>query len=108
MLQTLLTIDGHRYELSPEQDLDVLKAQLLDAANGGARFVELLVAGQGRCTVSVLVTPRVSVQLERREVDVLEPTADEHDLWPVELGLHDASPLGASTLPRSTGTGTDG
>ena len=107
MLQTLLTIDGHRYELAAEQDLDGLKHQLLEAVTGTARFVDIAVAGQGRATVSVLVTPRVQARLEQRQADVLEVPDGDVDVWPADVVLDDDLDL-HDGLCTSLRTGTDG
>lgn len=107
MLRTLLTIDDHRYEVDPGQDLDALKRQLVEAVTGTARFVDVVIAGQGRATVSVLVTPRVHARLEQRQADVLEVHDGDADVWPADtaldydLDLHDG-------LRTSLRTGTDG
>lgn len=107
MLQTLLTIDGHRYELAPDQDLDALKRQLVEAVSGTARFVDIALAGQNRTTVSVLVTPRARARLEQRQADVLEVPSGDVDVWPADatldydLDLHDE-------LRTGLRTGTDG
>lgn len=107
MLQTLLTIDGHRYELAADQDLDALKRQLVDAVTGAARFVDVALAGQGRATVSVLVTPRVQARFEQRQADELDVADVDVDLWPADVVLDDDLDL-HDGLRTSLRTGTDG
>ena len=82
---TTLRIDRQAYRLAPEQDVDALKAQILDAAAGGARFVDLLVEGGGR--VSVLVSPSVSAQFEHHDVVPVEPLPQDPDVWPFDHTL---------------------
>jgi hypothetical protein len=62
---TSIRIDGEPFLLAEGQDVEALKARIVDAVTGGARFVEF--DGAGDVRVSVLVTPRSAVRLEAHE-----------------------------------------
>ena len=62
-----LRIDGQAFVLRPDQDVDVLQTQILDAARRGAGFVRFKTVG--RATVSVLITPLVAVRFEKIEAE---------------------------------------
>lgn len=84
MDQTTLRIDGHQYLLTPDQDLATLRRRLRDAVAGKARFVEVGVQGG---TVSLLVGPRSSVQLERFAIHPVDPVGQEQSLWSLDRAL---------------------
>ncbi|MFT2690348.1 hypothetical protein [Clavibacter zhangzhiyongii] len=74
---TSIRIDGEPFLLADGQDVEALKARIVEAVTGGARFVEF--DGVGRVHVAVLVTPRSVVHLEVHE-------REEEDLdGPLEL-----------------------
>ncbi|MFT2707596.1 hypothetical protein [Clavibacter zhangzhiyongii] len=62
---TSIRIDGEPFLLADGQDVEALKARIVEAVTGGARFVEF--DGVGRVHVAVLVTPRSVVHLEVHE-----------------------------------------
>jgi hypothetical protein len=61
-----LQIDGQSFFLEPDEDVDALEALILDAVREGPSFVRFRAAGYG--IVSVLVTPRIGVRFDTREV----------------------------------------
>jgi hypothetical protein len=72
---TSIRVDGHLLHLAAGEDVDALKARIVEAVTGGARFVEF--EGAGDVRVSVLVTPRSAVRLEVHErEDDLEEAVD--------------------------------
>jgi hypothetical protein len=85
MLVKHLQIDGQSFYLEPDEDIDALEALIVDAVKVGPRFVKFRAAGYG--LVSVLVTPRIGVRFETREIDDDEvagwddtpPIIDEHE-----------------------------
>jgi hypothetical protein len=70
MLVKHLQIDGQSFYLEPDEDIEALEALIVDAVTTGARFVKFRASGHG--LVSVLVTPRIGVRFESREVDAAE------------------------------------
>lgn len=85
MLVKHLQIDGQSFYLEPDEDIDALEALIMDSVKSGSRFVKFRAAGHG--LVSVLVTPRIGVRFETREIDDDEvagwddtpPIIDVHD-----------------------------
>jgi len=67
MQVTHLQIDGQSFYLEPHEDIEALKAHIIEAVTSEARFLEFRAAGYG--SVSVLVTPRIGIRFEVREVD---------------------------------------
>jgi hypothetical protein len=67
MLVKHLQIDGQSFYLEPDEDIDALENLIVDGVKTGPRFVKFRAAGYG--LVSVLVTPRIGVRFETREVD---------------------------------------
>jgi hypothetical protein len=62
---TTVRIDGQMLVLRPGQDLNELKAKIIEAAKNGAGFVEMETVG--RSTVSVMFTPHIGVRFETIE-----------------------------------------
>lgn len=62
-----LQIDGQSFYLEPDEDVGSLQALIIEGVTGGPRFVTFRAAGYG--TVSVLVTPRIGIRFESRQVD---------------------------------------
>ncbi|MDN3494930.1 hypothetical protein QL996_03240 [Planococcus sp. APC 4015] len=60
-------VDGQEFALDPDQDIDALQREILEAAQAGAGFVKFDTIG--RATVSVLITSRVGVRFEVIERD---------------------------------------
>jgi hypothetical protein len=79
MLVKHLQIDGQSFYLEPDEDIEALEALIIDAVTTGARFVKFPAAGHG--LVSVLITPRIGVRFETREIDD-EEVAGWHDTPP--------------------------
>ena len=61
-----LQIDGQSFFLEPDEDVNALEALILDAVREGPSFLKFRAAGYG--VVSVLVTPRIGVRFDTREV----------------------------------------
>jgi hypothetical protein len=61
-----LQIDGQSFFLEPDEDVDALEALILSAVLEGPSFIKFRAAGYG--IVSVLVTPRIGVRFDTREV----------------------------------------
>jgi hypothetical protein len=61
-----LQIDGQSFFLEPDEDVDALEALMLEAVREGPSFVRFRAAGYG--IVSVLVTPRIGVRFDTREI----------------------------------------
>jgi hypothetical protein len=67
MLVKHLQIDGQSFYLEPDEDIDALEALIVESVKGGPRFIKFRAAGYG--LVSVLITPRIGVRFETREID---------------------------------------
>lgn len=67
MQVTHLQIDGQSFFLEPDENVEALEALILDAVASGPHFLKFRAAGHG--LVSVLITPRIGVRFEIREVD---------------------------------------
>jgi hypothetical protein len=61
-----LQIDGQSFYLEPDEDIDALEALILEAVTNGPRFFKFRAAGYG--LVSVLITPRIGVRFDTREI----------------------------------------
>lgn len=70
MLVKHLQIDGQSFYLEQDEDIDALENLIVEAVKGGPRFVKFRAAGYG--LVSVLVTPRIGVRFDSREIDDAE------------------------------------
>jgi hypothetical protein len=85
MLVKHLQIDGQSFYLEPDEDIDVLENLIIDGVRESPRFVRFRAAGYGR--VSVLMTRRISIRFDIREIDDAEvagwddnpPVIDMHD-----------------------------
>ncbi len=82
MQRTLVTINTEQFFLSPEQDSDALRGAIVGAAQAGAGFVDLVIAGDG--VKSVLVTDSSTVSFETVEIVDADHPADVH---PVDTDL---------------------
>jgi hypothetical protein len=71
---TKLRIDGQFFLLEDDQDIAALKKEIVDAANGRARFIEFTSVGHGQ--VSVLMNPTFPARFE-----VQERTEEEMAEW---------------------------
>ncbi|OUE23817.1 hypothetical protein BFL36_07155 [Clavibacter michiganensis] len=75
-ITTSIRIDGEAIQLAEGQDVEALKARIVDAVTGGARFVDFV--GASQVGVSVLVTSRSSVRVEVHEREDEPEDAEEH------------------------------
>ncbi|MDA3806255.1 hypothetical protein ACMT9U_09510 [Clavibacter sp. Sh2036] len=82
---TSIRIDGEPIQLAEDQDVEALKARIVDAVTGGARFVDFV--GAGQVGVSVLVTSRSSVRVEVHERED-EPEDPEEQSTSADLDLY--------------------
>jgi hypothetical protein len=80
-----LQIDGQSFYLEPDEDIDALETLIVEAVKAAPRFVRFRAAGYG--LVSVLMTRRIGVRFETREIDDDE-VAGWHDAPPV-IDIHD-------------------
>jgi hypothetical protein len=55
-------VDGQTFVLRPDQDVEQLQREILEAARSGAGFVKFKTVG--RSTIRVLITPQVGVRFE--------------------------------------------
>jgi hypothetical protein len=76
MLMKHLQIDGQSFYLDSDEDIDALETLIVDSVKGGPQFVKFSAAGYG--LVSVLVTPRIGVRFETREIDDDEVAGWDH------------------------------
>jgi hypothetical protein len=81
---TSIRIDGRPFQLSDEQDVAQLKADIVAAVSGPSRFVEFATIGQGG--VSVLVTGHSAIHFEVRDHEDVEP-GDAHPSTHLDLDL---------------------
>ncbi|NQX34070.1 hypothetical protein [Herbiconiux sp. VKM Ac-2851] len=85
MLVKHLQVDGQSFYLEPEEDIDALEALIVNAVKDGPQFVKFSAAGHG--LVSVLVTPRIGVRFETREID--DDEVASWDETPPAIDMHD-------------------
>ena len=85
MQRTLVTINTEQFFLSPDQDPDALQGAIVGAAQAGAGFVDLVIAGDG--VKSVLVTDASSVSFETIDIVDADHSGEAHPVdsdifWP--------------------------
>jgi hypothetical protein len=80
-----LQVDGQSFYLEQDEDIDALEALIVDSVKSGPRFVKFRAAGYG--LVSVLMTPRIGVRFETREIDDDEVARWDDD--PPVIDIHD-------------------
>lgn len=66
MQRTTITIDGTRFDLAQHGDIPALKRAITDTFPASGGFIDLTVVGNR--TVSVLVSPALSIMLESADV----------------------------------------
>lgn len=67
MLVNHLQIDGQSFYLEPDEDVQSLQDLILKAVSDGPGYVRFRAAGYG--VVTVLITPRIGVRFESKEID---------------------------------------
>jgi hypothetical protein len=70
-----IRIGGRMFILDPEQNLDVLRDDIVAAASSGAGFVSFETAGH--ITVSALVTPYLPVRISEIETTAEQAAASD-------------------------------
>lgn len=81
-MRTLIAIDGGRFLLSADEDVDGLKRRIEEAVHAGGRFVDF---SAGDSTMSVLISARSAVTV----VGMLGPDPLDPDVDPPGIGLPD-------------------
>ena len=74
-------VDGQMFILQPEQDVDALQSEIVDAARAGGDFVSFNTGG--RYSMSVLITAGVVVRFE--VIDMPEEQVNEWEERPPNI-----------------------
>lgn len=67
-------VDGQMFILDPDQDVEQLQREILDAIRAGGKFVNFNTVG--RATISVLITAGIAVRFE-----VIDTPDGQLDQW---------------------------
>jgi hypothetical protein len=82
-------IDGQIFILSPDQDFQALKEEIVAAIRAGSDFVEFDTLGREK--IFVLVTPNLPVRFETQERSEEQVEEWEHNPPPIDVSDYDDS-----------------